>query len=210
MLKCGISVGRFSEAFLNVLDPVFWALDLGAPSTIQAQVQDYDPQTQGNAFPKGDLITFEFPAKGPRGPVKLVWHSGTKKIPRPAELDADQKLDTGAVVLGDKGTLVYGSHGASHVRLIPEARMDAYQRPEKKIPRVKEHHADWLNAIHAGGKAGSDFCYGGPLTEIALLGVIALKYPGTKLAWDADAMRFTNFAEANQHLNPPYRAGWSL
>ncbi|MEI7728299.1 MAG: Gfo/Idh/MocA family oxidoreductase [Verrucomicrobiota bacterium] len=202
--------GTIGDWTCHVIDPVFWALDLGAPSTIQAQVKDYDPKTQSDAFPKGDIITYEFPAKGPRGPVKLVWHSGTEKIPRPAELEADQKLDTGAVVLGDKGTMVYGSHGASHVRLIPETRMDAYQRPEKTIPRVKEHHADWLNAIRSGGKAGSDFAYGGPLSEIAMLGVIALKYPGNKLVWDADAMRFTNFADANQHLNPPYRAGWSL
>ena len=62
--------------------------------------------------------------------------------------------------------------------------MQAYKRPAKTIPRVEGHHADWLRAIRAGGKAGSDFSYGGPLTEIAMLGVIALKLPGTKLEWD--------------------------
>jgi hypothetical protein len=88
--------------------------------------------------------------------------------------------------------------------------MDAYRRPAKTIPRVREHHWDWLQAIKNGRKAGSDFSYGGPLTELAMLGVIAIKVAGTKLEWDAPRMRFTNCDEANQYLNPPYRQGWTL
>ena len=193
------------------MDPVFWALDLGAPSSIQAEVNDYDFKTQGDAYPKGEIITYEFPAKGSRGPITMKWYSGTQKIPRPQELEPDEKsVETGAVVIGDKGTIVYGSHGAGQVRLIPQSKMDAYKKPEKTIPRAKEHHQDWLEAIRTGGKAGSDFSYGGPLTEIAMLGVVAIKMAGTKLEWDANKMRFTNSSEANQYLNPPYRKGWKL
>ena len=203
--------GTIGDWTCHVVDPVFWALDLGAPKTIQAQVKDYDPKTQGDSFPMGDIITFEFPAKGNRGPITLLWHSGTEKIPRAKELEPDRKpVDTGAYVYGDKGVIMYGSHGAGGVRIIPETAMKAYKRPEQKIPRVKEHHDDWLRAIREGRKAGSDFSYGGPLTEIAMLGVIALKMPGTKLEWDTPNMRFTNSDEANLHLNPPYRQGWTL
>ncbi len=203
--------GTIGDWACHVLDPVFWALDLGAPATIQAAVKDYDPRTQGDAFPKGDIISFKFPARGKRGPITLHWYSGTERIPRPPELEADEKdIDTGAVVIGDKGTIVYGSHGAGQVRLIPQAKMDAYQKPAKTIARVKEHHWDWLQAIKEGRKAGSDFSYGGPLTEIALLGVIALKFPGAALEWDARGTRFTNSREANQWINPLYRAGWKL
>jgi hypothetical protein len=194
-----------------VVDPVFWALDLGAPKTIQAQVKGYDPKTQGDSYPEGDIITFEFPAKGSRGPITLVWHSGKEAIPRPKELEPERKsVDTGAYVYGDKGIIMYGSHGANPVRIIPETAMKAYKLPEKKIPRAKEHHADWLQAIRDGKKAGSDFSYGGPLTEIALLGIIAIKTQGAKLEWDGPNMRFTNSDEANKLLNPPYRQGWSL
>ena len=74
-----------------------------------------------------------------------------------------------------------------------------------------EHHRDWLDAIRKGTKAGSDFAaYGGPLTELAMLGVIAIKLPGTKPQWDAPNMRFTNCPEANQHVNPPCRNDWTL
>ncbi|MEK7678198.1 MAG: Gfo/Idh/MocA family oxidoreductase [Verrucomicrobiota bacterium] len=203
--------GTVGDWTCHVVDPVFWALDLGAPKTIQAQVKDYDFKTQGDAFPKGEIITCEFPAKGKRGPVTMHWYSGTERIPRPEVLEQDDKVvDTGAVVLGDKGAIMYGSHGAGGVRLIPQAKMDAYKRPEKTLPRVREHHGDWLQAIKNGTKAGSDFSYGGPLTELAMLGVIAIKLAGTKLEWDTQAMRFINSAEANQYINPPYRSGWTL
>jgi len=203
--------GTVGDWMCHVVDPVFWAFDLGAPKTIHAEVKDWDFKTQGDAFPKGDLITYEFPAKGDRGPVTLKWYSGTQRIPRPPEFEPDEKdIEIGASVIGDKGTIVYGSHGAGNVRLIPQSRMDAYKRPAQKIPRIKEHHWDWLEAIRTGRKAGSDFSYGGPLTEVAMLGVVAIKMAGTKLEWDAAKMQFTNSAEANQYIKPDYRSGWSL
>jgi len=33
---------------------------------------------------------------------------------------------------------------------------------------------------------------------------------GKRLAWDAETMRFTNDARANQSVTPEYRAGWAL
>jgi len=204
--------GTIGDWTCHVIDPVFWAFDLGAPATIQAQVKDYDIRTQGDAFPKGDIITFEFPAKGPRGPITLVWHSGTEKIPRPKELEPEARhQETGAVVYGDKGVIHYGSHGAGGVRIIPEEKMKAYKRPDPKIPRVRGGHGgDWVAAIREGRKAGSDFAYGGPLTEIAMLGIIAIKMAPMKLQWDARTMRFPNCPPANALVNPPYRAGWTL
>jgi predicted dehydrogenase len=203
--------GTIGDWTCHVIDPVFWALDLGAPRTIQALVKDYDPKTQGDAYPRGEIITFEFAAKGKRGPVTLVWHSGTEKIPRPKELEPERRaVETGAIVYGDKGTIMYGSHGAGGVRIIPEAKMKAYQLPAKMIPRVADHQKDWLQAIAKRTKAGSDFSYGAPLTEIALLGVIAIKLAGKKLEWDAQEMRFTNCPEADELIHPAYRAGWTL
>ena len=204
--------GTIGDWTCHVIDPVFWALDLGAPKTIQAEVKGWDFRTQGDAYPKGDIITYEFAATAKRGPIVLHWYSGTEKIPRPKDLEEDRKpVDTGAVVLGDKGTITYGSHGAGGVRIIPETAMKAYKLPEKTIPRARGHHQDWIRAIREGTKAGSDMpTYGGPLTEIAMLGVIAIKMSPRKLMWDTVNMKFTNCPEANAFLNPPYRAGWTL
>jgi len=203
--------GTIGDWVCHVVDPVFWALDLGLPRTIVAKVKDYDPKTQGDAFPKGDVVTFEFAAKGNRGPVTMHWYSGSERVPRPEEFTKeDPDIGAGAVVIGDKGKIAYGSHGAGGVRLLPDKRMDEYQRPPKTIPRTGDHQTDWVEAIRNGRKAGSDFSYGGPLTEIAMLGVIAIKLAGTKLEWDAAKMRFTNSAEANALVNPPARKGWTL
>jgi hypothetical protein len=126
-------------------------------------------------------------------------------------LAADEdNIKIGAVVIGDRGTIVYGSHGAGGARLIPEQRMLAYAKPAKTLPRTKGHHADWLAAIRNGTRAGSDFSYGGPLTEVALLGVIAIKLSPQKLHWDGPNARFTNCPEANQLLRFPHRGGWRV
>ena len=203
--------GTVGDWVCHVVDPVFWALHLGAPDTIVSETPGYDPKTQGDAYPKGEKITFQFGAKDKRGPITMYWYSGTVHIPPAADLEPTRKtVDTGAVVLGDKGSIMYGSHGAGGVRMIPETKMQAYKLPPKTIPRVPGHSGNWVQAIRKGTKACSDFSYGGPLTEIALLGVIASKMPGTKLEWDGPNMQFKNSAEANALLNPPYRTGWSL
>lgn len=204
--------GTLGDWVCHVIDPVFWALDLDMPTTIQAKTDGYDPLKHADTFPVGSQITFEFPAKGKRGPVKLVWYEGQQRIPRPAELEGGrQGVGTGAVVIGDRGKIIYGSHGAGGCRLIPEEKMKAYKRPEPKIPRVRvSHQQDWLNAVREGRPAGSPFDYGGRLSEIGLLGVIAIRMTGQKLEYDEKAMRFTNVEQANRWLSPPYRTGWSL
>jgi predicted dehydrogenase len=202
--------GTIGDWMCHVADPVFWALNLGAPTTIQAEVEDWDYETQGETFPKGEIVTFEFPANDKRGAVTLRWHGGNKPIPRPPELDPDDKFNTtGAVVRGDKGAIVYGSHGAWGFRLIPDSRNDAYARPPKTMPRVNEHHREWLDAIREGRKADADFSYGAPLSDLAMLGIIAIKLAGTQLEWDAQKREFSN-ALANELIKPEFRPGWGM
>jgi predicted dehydrogenase len=207
--------GVIGDWVCHVVDPVFWALDLGAPSALQAEVMDYDPKLHGETCPPGTRITYEFPAKGQRPAVKLIWYDGKWTPPKPAEMENEKLPGIGAVVVGDKGKIVYGSHGAGSCRMIPDAKMDEYRELEKTlppnpIPKSPGHYAEWVRACKGGPPAGSHFDYGGPLTEIALLGVIAFRYPGTRLQWDAARMRFTNHVEANRHLVAEYRKGWSL
>ena len=105
---------------------------------------------------------------------------------------------------------MHGSHGAGGCRIIPEAKMKEFPRPDQSIPRVPagDHQKDWLNAVRDNKPAGSPFEYGGALTEIGLLGMIAIQRSGTRLEWDAEAMKFTNDSEANALIDPAYRQGW--
>src|SRR5437867_8454271 len=206
--------GTIGDWFCHVVDPSFWALNLDAPETVRAEVFDYDLAKHGLTYPPATKITFEFPARKGRSPVTVVWHDGNKTIPRPESFSADDKVPgTGAVLFGDKGMIVHGSHGAGGCYLTPEKLMDAYSgknAPPQKIPRLKGHAWDWLEAIRTGRQAGSNFDYGGPLTQAALLGAIAIRFPGQTLKWDNKKARFTNNKEANAYINPPYRAGWKL
>jgi predicted dehydrogenase len=206
--------GCIGDWICHVLDPSFWALDLGMPTAITAETKGYDPQKHAGYYPKGAKITYEFPAKGDRGPVKVVWYDGDYSIPQPEELTKENRkvVGTGAVVIGDQGKIMHGSHGGGGCRLIPEARMQEYKLPDKKIPRVKggHHQNDWLDAIRANRPAGSDFEYGGTLSEIGLLGMIAIRRSGTRLEWDNAAMKFSNDEAANAFINPPYREGWKM
>ncbi|HEX5221867.1 MAG TPA: Gfo/Idh/MocA family oxidoreductase [Verrucomicrobiae bacterium] len=206
--------GTIGDWFCHVVDPSFWALQLDAPTSITAEVANYDPAKHGLTYPPSTRITYQFPARGDRGPVTLVWHDGNQAFPRPKEFSADDRIPgTGAVLFGEKGLIVHGSHGAGGCYLVPEKLMEEHSgknAPAEKIKRVKNHAWDWLEAIRTGGQAGSNFDYGGPLTQAALLGAIAIQFPGQTLQWDDKAMRFTNNDAANAFVKPTYREGWSL
>lgn len=205
--------GCIADWICHIVDPSYWALDLGAPVAITAETTGYDPVKDAALYPRGSRITFEFPARGTRGPVKLVWHDGETTIPPPPELEQDKRkvVGVGAVIIGDKGKIMHGSHGAGSVRIIPEAKMQAAHMPPPTLPRVDkgDHHRDWLDAIRANRPAGSTFEYGGSLSEIGLLGMIAIRRSGRRLEWDNDAVAFKNDAEANALLEKEYREGWN-
>jgi predicted dehydrogenase len=206
--------GTIGDWFCHVIDPSFWALDLDAPTSVQARVTGYDSIRDALTYPPATEITFQFPAKGNRGPVKLVWHDGNNPIPTPKEFAADDKVPgTGAILFGDRGMIMHGSHGGGGCRLLPENVMEQYSgknSPAEKIPRVKSHVWDFIDAIRTGRQAGSNFDYGGRLTEVALLGAVAIRYPGETLQWDAKRRKFTNKSQANELLSPHYRKGWKL
>ncbi|MBI5094524.1 MAG: hypothetical protein HZB26_19085 [Candidatus Hydrogenedentes bacterium] len=136
--------------------------------------------------------------------MTLTWWDGGLMPPRPEELEPDRKFGggDGMLYIGDKGKIL------DH-RLIPESRMKEYGTPPVKLPRSPGHGKEWVNACKGGEPAGSNFDFAGPLTEVVLLGNVAIR-TGKKLLWDGPNMTVTNVPEANQYINPPYREGWKL
>ena len=203
--------GVIGDWTCHLVDPVFWALDLGAPTTIEADTGDYDPEKQGDTFPSASIVRYEFPAKGSRPPVKLFWYDGAKTPPRPQEFGPDDKLPTiGGLVIGEKGKIVYGSHGATQLHLLSKEAMAQASKQPQRYAKSPGHYKEWIECCKSGKPAGSHFDYGGPLTEIALLGVIAIRCKGEKLHWDGAKMKFANSTRANHMLKPSFRKGWRL
>ena len=204
--------GALGDMGCHIIDPAFWALDLGAPESIEATSTHWQKEVSSETFPRASIVRYKFPARGSRPPVKLTWYDGRLLPPIPDELEEGRKIPgSGAFIIGDKGCILHGSHGASGLRIVPETKMREYKRPEKAIPRVNNsHEGDWLRACKDGKPASSNFEYGGALTETVLLGMIAIRVKDQKLQWDAENLKFRNNDAANELLHIGYRDGWHL
>jgi hypothetical protein len=207
--------GPLGDMGCHILDPAFWALELGPPQSVEATSTHYEPAVASETYPRASIVRYTFPARGTRPPVKLTWYDGRLLPPMPPELEPGRPLPgSGALLVGDKGTILHGSHGADGVRLIPEARMREYKRPPKTLRRVTEgHEGDWIRACKEGPSGVppcSTFEYGGALTEMVLLGVLAIRMKDQRLEWDSKNLRFTNNEKANELLRIQYREGWTL
>jgi len=199
--------GMMGDRGAHTLDPIFWALKLGHPKSIEATSLDSNPDTH----PLASIVTYQFGARGNLPPVKLAWYEGIRP-PRPTELEDGRRMGNtqgGALFKGSKGKLTAGVYGEG-ARLIPESKMKGYKQPEKTIARVKgSHEQDWVRACKAGKSAGADFEYSGPLTEACLLGNVA-KRVDARIEWDAENLKVTNLPDANKYIRTQYRKGWSL
>jgi predicted dehydrogenase len=207
--------GALGDMGCHILDPAFWTLKLGHPTRVEATTTHYEPEVAAETYPRASVVRYEFPARGAMPPVKLTWFDGRLLPPRPRDLEPGRRLaGNGALLIGDKGTIMHGSHGAGGVRIIPETKMRAYKRPAESLPRVKDgsggHERDWVRACKDGKPASSTFEYGGPLTEMVLLGVLAMRLKDTPLEWDGAHMKVTNNDEADKYIRPVFREGWTL
>lgn len=202
--------GALGDIGCHSFDPIFRALKLGHPTSVEASSTRVNQET----YPLASMVTYEFPARGDLPPVTLTWYDGGLRPPRPSELEEGKEMGaTGALLIGDKGKIL---SQRGRYQLIPESKMQEYGEPPRKLPRSVGHYQEWIDACKGGEPGGSNFDWAGPLTEVVLLGNVALRFQlrealtQRKLLWDGPAMRFTNLPEANQFLRRDYREGWKL
>ena len=94
--------------------------------------------------------------------------------------------------------------------LLPDKLAKSYKQPAPTLPRSPGHHREWIDACKGGAPSGTEFGYAARLTELALLGVLAIR-SGKKIHWDAKSMCAKGLPEADAIINgEPYREGWEL
>lgn len=213
--------GALGDMGCHVYDMPFWALNLGAPTSVTAEQEGMTKDSP----PKWSIITYEFPerpaeaarissTKAPKylfPPAKFVWYDGGK-TPR-AELIKGKKVATNGVILvGEKDTLYVPSYWGKG-EFLSGAKYEDFSSVTETLPKKDNfdrcHYEEWIAACKGGPAACSNFDNSGPLTEMVLLGNVAL-LAGKKIEWNAKKLRITNDKAANRFLAKEYRRGWSV
>jgi len=198
-------VGAIGDMGAHLIDHSVWALNLGLPSTIETISTPFN----GASYPNATLTFYDFPARGDMPPVKLTWYDGGLLPNRPEEL-GEEALNKGggALLVGSKGKLLHDTYGLNP-RLLPKSLHDSFGKPPQKLPRIpgERHELNWVDAAKGKTEASCPFEYAARLTEIMLLGIVALR-ANTKIHYDAPNMRVTNALGSNDYLARPYRQGW--
>ncbi|MFK8110618.1 MAG: Gfo/Idh/MocA family protein [Rubripirellula sp.] len=203
--------GAMGDFGCHDLDAAVWALDLEMPERVEMRAAG---STDPGMSPFGEVGYFDFAARGEQPPVRITWYSGGLRPPTPDQLNEGnsgkpQRLPArGTMFIGDKGVMVCGGAGG-RPDLYPQGLRDSVPTPDETIARSNGHHRDWIDAIKGGPAASSEFQYGAKLTEITLLGLLALQ-TGKIIHWDAETMKATGAGEADKIIHGTYRDGWKL
>lgn len=208
--------GALGDMACHIMDPIYWALDLKYPISVQANstlVNLYSP-------PQAQKVTYKFPARGKKGKINMpevtvCWYDGGLLPDRPEELADGEMLgdkDGGILFIGTKGKIMTGTYGMNPT-LLPTRLMKDFKKPAPSIPRVKggngdiwgsnAHEQDWIRASKESPEnrteSSSHFGFSGPFNEMVLMGVLATRLSGLEglhreLKWDGESMRFINIS----------------
>jgi hypothetical protein len=217
--------GTVGDMACHAMHVYFDALQLGSPrfvsgsrTTMHGYYFEMLPDGKETLPPRietpesesySSVIAWDFPERGNLPPLRLHWYDGGMRPFRPIELDAKTPMPgSGLLFVGEKGKLLTGYYGGNE-RLLPEDRFRGIAKPPKSLPRTIGHYKEWVAACKGGPPANCNFDFASRMTEVALLGTLAARFPRL-LEWDPQQTRITNDAQANAFVDPPYRAGWAL
>lgn len=208
--------GALGDIGCHTIDIPYWALKLGHPTRVDVKMEGPANRIY---TPSGSVVTYHFPARGSMPPVKLKWYEGPKVPDLYAKYAAqadpasigDKSRQGGLFMVGSKQTLFSPGMRPTSPRLFDEATWQEFRRnrPPETLPRIKGGNIlEWIRAVKGEGPTpGSHFDYAEGLTELVLLGALAIR-TGKSIEWDSKAMRVTNDRSLNKYVKPRPRKGW--
>jgi predicted dehydrogenase len=218
--------GALGDMACHTVNWPFRALKLGYPTEVEAESSGMNKEM----FPDNSKIRFEFPAREGMPALTLWWLDGGNKPPKEVTGDIEAMLDgvsrSGCLLIGDKGQMFSPDDGDQNLsfflKMNGEKELISGNQHEaaKDIPVTLERnahqgspdqrqHLEWIAACKGGKAPYSNFDVAAYLTEIILLGCVALQ-TGKKLDWDGPAMKAKNAPEAARFVKREYRKGYSL
>jgi len=201
--------GALGDMGCHILDTAYWGFELDNPISMEAISTPVNNETA----PIASVVKYEFGQRGKLPPISFTWYDGNIRPSLPECIETGRRLgddDGGSMFIGEKGALVAGTYGGSPVIYPAELRQE-FKRPEKSIPRIPggKHEQDWIDAIKNNTQACSNFDYACGLTEMILLGNLAIRAQ-RKVYWDGENMKATNLPDGDMFIKRDYRQGWTL
>lgn len=199
--------GALGDIGCHALSGMFTALKVEFATAVELVKDSGD--TSGEMFPAASVIRWDLPARADMPPCQLFWYDGGEyPAPTVGDLAPGQTYpDNGQILIGERGKLTM----QGGPRLLPDEKHKAFPKPAPVLPRCEsDHFREWVTACKGGRPAFSNFDHAGPLTEMVLLGNLALRAGvGKRVEWDGPNMRCTNRPELNQYVRCAYRSGWT-
>ncbi len=116
----------------------------------------------------------------------------------------------GSLIVGSKATIAFREWNPNGFRVLSEGQEVQYADPDPVLPRVGDNpYKEWIEACKGGSPCLSNFEYSVPLTEMVLLGNVALR-AGEKVEWDAKALRAKGNPLADKLIRTAPRKGWGV
>ncbi|MDC0265996.1 Gfo/Idh/MocA family oxidoreductase [Mariniblastus sp.] len=195
--------GTLGDMGVHIFDTPYAALKLTAPKWAKTTCR----KPTGVGHPEKNIVEYEFPGTAyTTDSMTWKWYDGSYAPPQELELPQGLKLPgQGALFIGENGQMLLPHVGEA--QLFPQQQFKDYQRPDIGS---NNHYHQWVDACLGNGQTSADFGYAGPLTEALLLGVVANRFPGETLNWDAENLKVTNLDAANQLIKRNYRKGFEV
>ncbi len=191
--------GTLGDMGVHIFDTPYTALELDVPKTIKTSCR---PPT-GFGHPEHNVVSYKFPGTMyTKKTLKWVWYDGegAPAQHKDLELPGGEKLpEQGAMFIGEKGNLLLPHW--DYPKLIVDGKYEEVDFPDLGL---NDHYHQFVDACLGEAQCSAPFSYASKLTEAILLGVIANRFPGKTLHWDARSARF-NEEEANLLLDSEYR-----
>ncbi len=187
----------------HILDIPYWSLGLKYPTRVDASGPPVHPQTS----PKSMKARYEFPAEGKRPAMTLHYDHAATGPDVLREHNMPHKGNN-TLFIGTKGMLLCGF---GQRKLYPEAKFADFEPPAPSIPKSPGFHQEWIRACK--GDKTPPTCnfadYTGPLAETAILGNLAYR-AGGGFDWEADKLKASGNAKAEEYIRPVFRKGWEV